>query len=86
MCMKVWENLVEKIGSCKLCLKCQGKKKNNRKETHGKKWKKRKVKRKKNTKQIMCMMWEKNRSIGENEGKMGQKDDICPYIFLNMLY
>ena len=21
---------------------------------------------------------EKNRSIGENEGKMGQKDDMCP--------
>ena len=26
MCMKVWENLVEKIGSCKLCLMCQEKK------------------------------------------------------------
>ena len=49
-----------------------------RKETHEKKkWKKRKVKRKKNTKQRMCMCG-KNRSIDENEGKMGQKDYICP--------
>ena len=43
------------------------------------KWKERKIQ-----KQRMCMLWE-NRSIDENEGKMGQKDDICLY-FLNMLY
>ena len=54
-----WEIGRRKNGSCKLCLMCQ-KEKKCRKETHGKKnWKKRKVKRKKNTKQRMCMMWKK---------------------------
>ena len=59
----------------------KGKKKNIEKKTHGKKnWKKRKVKRKKKKiqKQKRCMLWKENRSMGENEGKMGQQDDICP--------
>ena len=52
MCMKVWEKLVEeKNGSCKLCLMCQGKKRRKIETRHEKKiWKKRKVKRKKNSK------------------------------------
>ena len=36
------------------------------------KWKERKIQSKE------CAWCGKNRSIGENEGKMGQKDDICP--------
>ena len=85
MCMKVWEKLLEKNWSCKLCLMCQKREKNVEKRHMKKNLKERKMKRKKNTKQRMCMMWKKNRSIGENEGKMGQKDDICPYFF-NMLF
>ena len=47
-------------------------KKNERKE----KWKERKIQSKE------CAWCEKNnRSIGESEGKIGQKDDICPYFF-----
>ena len=49
------------------------KKKSERKE----KWKERKSKE--------CAWCGENRSICENEGKMGQKDDICPF-FLNMFY
>ena len=47
---------------------------------------KEKVKRKKKKIQSKECAWcEKNRSIGENEGKLGQKDEICPYFWI-MLY
>ena len=54
MCIKVHEKLVEeKNGSCKLYLMCQKKRKNVETRHMKKIWKKRKVKRKKNTKQRM---------------------------------
>ena len=80
-----WEIGKRKNGSCKLCVMCQKEKKIYEENRHmKKKMKEKKSEKKKNTKQRMCMLWE-NRSIDENEGKMGQKDDICPY-YLNMLY
>ena len=52
-----------------------------------KRYMKKKLKEKKSEKERKiqskeCAWCEKNRSIGENEGKMGQKDDICLYIFI----
>ena len=46
-------------------------------------WEKKIVKEKKSEKKEKfkskeCVRCGENRSIGENEGKMGQKDDICP--------
>ena len=78
----------EKNESCKLCLMCQKRReKKSRKETHEEKkserkekWKELKIQSKE------CVCCGKNRSIDENEGKMGQKDDIYAHIFLNMLY
>ena len=57
-------------------------KKKGRKETHEKKNLKEKKSEKERKMQIKECAWcEKNRSIGENERKMDQKDDICPYFF-----
>ena len=59
------------------------KRKKYRKETHEKKIvKEKKSEKKEKFKSKECVSCEKkNRSMGENEGKMGQKEYICPYIF-----
>ena len=78
MCMKVQEKVVEeKNESCKLCLMCQ-RKKNIEKIHMKKKLKEKKGEKKEKFKSKECAQCGENRSIGENEGKMGQKDDICP--------
>ena len=59
MCIKVHGELVEKKMGVVNCSWCVKEKKCVEKETHEKKWKKRKVKRKKNTKQRMCIVWRK---------------------------
>ena len=46
------------------------------KKKRKKKWKERKIQSKE------CVCCGKNRSIDENEGKMGQKDDICLYFWI----
>ena len=56
-------------------------KKKNVEKGHMKKNLKEKKSEKKKIQSKECAWCEKNRSIGENEGKMGQKDDICPYFF-----
>ena len=43
-----------------------------------KKLKEKKSDKKEKFKSKECAYCGENRSIGENEGKMGQKDDICP--------
>ena len=82
MCIKVQEKLVEeKNGSCKLCLMCQREKKNVEKRHMKKVWKKRKEKKRKiQSKECVCCG--KNGSKDENKGKIGQKDDICPYFWI----
>ena len=80
MCIKVYEKLGEKNGSCKLCLMCQKEKKiekrHEKKSERKEKWKERKIQSKE------CVCCGKNRSIDENEGKMGQKHYICPYFWI----
>ena len=83
--MQVYESVGEfgrKIGSCKLCLMCQEKEKKRKKNTekrHMKKMvKEKKSEKKEKFKSKECVQSGENRSIGENEGKMGQKDYICP--------
>ena len=78
MCIKVYEKLVEKNGSCKLCLMCQGRKRKKKQKRSMKKKIERKERRKEKFKNKECAQSGENRSIGENERKMGQKDDICP--------
>ena len=80
MCIKVYEKLGEKNGSCKLCLMCQ---KEEKKKVEKRHMKKKRVKEKKGEKKEKfkskeCAQCGENRSMGKNEGKMGQKDYICP--------
>ena len=78
-----------KIGSCKLCLMCQEKEKKNTEKRHMKKKmvKEKKSEKKEKFKSKECVRCGENRSIGENEGKRGQQDDICPkFLFVYMLY
>ena len=71
MCIKVQEKLVEEKNGVVNCVWCV-KEKKCRKETHEKNFeRKEKWKERKNTKQRMCMIWKKNRSIGEKEAKIG---------------
>ena len=81
MCMKVWEKLVEKW-EWKILLDVSRKKKKG-KNTEKRHMRKKIVKEKKSEKKEKfkskeCVRCGENRSICENEGKMGQKDDICP--------
>ena len=79
MCMKVWEKLVEKMGVEKFAWCVKERKEKNIEKRHMKKnlkEKKGEKKEKFKSKEYACC--EENRSISENEGKMGQQDDICP--------
>ena len=58
---------------------CQEKEKKNTEKRHMKKMvKEKKSEKKEKFKSKECAQCGENRRIGENEGKMGQKDDICP--------
>ena len=79
--MYVYESVGEfgrKIGSCKLCLMCQEKKNTEKRHMKKKMVKEKKSEKKDKFKSKECVSCEENRSMGENEGKMGQKDYICP--------
>ena len=68
-------------GSWKFCLMCQGKKRKKKiqkRDTWEKIVKEKKSEKKEKFKSKECVRCGENRSISENEGKMGQKDDIWP--------
>ena len=60
------------------CAWCVKERKKMEKRHEKKKLKEKKSEKKEKFKSKECEYCGENRSIGENEGKMGQKDDICP--------
>ena len=74
--MRNWQ---KKKWELKIVFNVSKREKMQKRDTWKKKLKEKKSEKKEKFKSKECVCCGKNRSIDENEGKMGQKDDICPY-------